>query len=59
MSGTTMPSRNDADNDRWRQWQLDYETSSRRGMRHARIVFGIAITAAVLWLGLRALAWSV
>ena len=44
---------------RWRQWQLGYATSSRRGALHARILFAVAVTAAMVWLGLRALAWSV
>jgi hypothetical protein len=35
---------------RWRQWQMDYAVDSRRGARHARIVFGLALTAATVWL---------
>jgi hypothetical protein len=45
--------------DRWRQWQARYTTSSRRGARHARILFAIIVTAVVVCLGLRALSWPV
>jgi hypothetical protein len=45
--------------ERWRQWQLGYAASSRRGALHVRILFAVAVTAAMVWLGLRALSWSV
>jgi hypothetical protein len=38
---------------------LGYATSSRRGALHARILFAVAVTAAMVWLSLRALSWSV
>ena len=57
MIGTTTRSRDDDHSTPWRQWQLDYDTSSRQGMRHARVVFGIAMAAALVWLGLQAFAW--
>ena len=36
--------------ERWRQWQLGYATSSRKGALHARILFAVAVTAAMVWL---------
>lgn len=59
MISTTTRSRDDDHLERWRQWQLDYETSSRRGLRHARIVFGVGLASAVVWLGVQALVGSV
>ena len=56
MISTTTRSRDDDHSTPWRQWQLDYDTSSRQGMRHARVAFGLAMTAALVWLGLQAFA---
>ena len=38
---------------RWRQWQLDYAASSRSATQIARVVFGVAFTAAAAWLVLQ------
>ena len=59
MSITTTASSEYEYLERWRQWQLGYATSSRKGPLHARILFAVAVTAAMVWLGLRALSWSV
>ena len=37
----------------WRQWQLDYAASSRGATQIARVVFGVAFTAAAVWLVLQ------
>lgn len=59
MNSTTTASSKYEYLERWRQWQLGYATSSRKGALHARILFAVAVTAAMVWLGLRALPWSV
>ena len=59
MNSTTTASSEYEYLDRWRQWQLGYATSSRKGALHARILFAVAVIAAMVWLGLRALPWSV
>lgn len=58
MNSTTTASSEYEYLERWRQWQLGYATSSRRGALHARILFAVTVTAAMVWLGLRALSWS-
>ena len=58
MNSTTTASSEYEYLERWRQWQLGYATSSRRGALHARILFAVTMTAAMVWLGLRALSWS-
>jgi hypothetical protein len=55
MNSTTTASSEYEYLERWRQWQLGYATSSRRGALHARILFAVAVTAAMVWLGFRAL----
>ena len=59
MNSTTTASSEYEYLERWRRWQLGYATSSRRGALQARILFAGAVTAALVWLGLRALSWSV
>ena len=61
MISTTTPSTSTGYEhlERWRQWQVGYATSSRRGARHARILFAVGATSVMVWLGLRALSWSV
>jgi hypothetical protein len=59
MNSTTTASSEHEYLERWRQWQLGYATSSRKGSLHARILFAVAVIAAMVWLGLRALPWSV
>jgi len=50
MSGATMTRSEVANAERWRQWQLDYEASSRRGARRAGIVFTLILTVLGAWL---------
>ena len=50
MSGTTITRSEVANAERWRQWQLDYETSSRRGARRAGVVFTLILTVLDAWL---------
>jgi hypothetical protein len=50
MSGTTITRSEVANAERWRQWQLDYETSSRRGARRAGVVFTLILTVLGAWL---------
>ena len=59
MNSTTTASSEYEYLERWRQWQLGYATSSRRGALHAPILFAVTVTAPMVWLGLRALSWSV
>jgi hypothetical protein len=42
----------DASAERWRQWQLGNEESSRKSAARARIVFTVLFTALGAWLGL-------
>jgi hypothetical protein len=58
-STTTASNSEYEDAERWRQWQRGNAKSSRRGALQARILFAVAVTAAMVWLGLRALFWSV
>ena len=44
MSATTITRSEAANAERWRQWQLDYEASSRTGARRAGIVFTLILT---------------
>jgi hypothetical protein len=55
MSGATITRGEDANAERWRQWQLGYEASSRRGTRRARIVFTLILTVLGVWLCLQLL----
>lgn len=55
MSIMTIAPREDARPDRWQQWQLGNEESSRRGARRARIVFTFILTVLGAWLGLQLL----
>jgi hypothetical protein len=50
MSGTAITRSEVANAERWRQWQLDYEASSRRGARRAGIVFTLILTVLGAWL---------
>ena len=50
MSGTTITRSEVANAERWRQWQLDYEASSRRGARRAGVVFTLILTVLGAWL---------
>jgi hypothetical protein len=50
---TTAVTVEDESGRRWRQWQLDYAASSRSSMQMARVVFGVAFTAAAAWLVLQ------
>jgi hypothetical protein len=50
MSGTTITRSEAANAERWRQWQLDYAASSRRGARRASIVFTLILTVLGAWL---------
>lgn len=58
MNSTTTASSEYEYLERWRQWQLGHATSSRRGALHARIFFAVTVTAAMVWLRLRALSRS-
>jgi hypothetical protein len=61
MSGTTITRSEAANAERWRQWQLGYEASSRRGARQAGIVFTLILTVLGAWLCLQLLSlqlWS-
>ena len=49
MSGTTITRSEAVNAERWRQWQLGYEASSRRGARRAGIVFTV-LTVLGAWL---------
>ena len=55
MSGTTLTRIEAANAERWRQWQLGYEASSRRGARRAGIVFTLILTVLGAWLCLQLL----
>jgi hypothetical protein len=57
MSGTTITRSEVANAERWRQWQLDYEASSRRGARRARTrtVITLILTALGAWVCLQLL----
>ena len=55
MSGTAITRSEVANAERWRQWQLDYEASSRRGARRAGIVFTLILTVLGAWLCLQLL----
>lgn len=57
MSGTTITRSEDANAERWRQWQLGYEASSRRGARRARTrtVITLILTALGAWVCLQLL----
>jgi hypothetical protein len=56
MSGATIMRSEDGNAERrWRQWQLGYEASSRRGARRARIVFTLILTVLGVWLCLELL----
>ena len=57
MSGTTITRSEVANAERWRQWQLDYEASSRAGARRARtrIVITLILTVLGAWLCLQLL----
>ena len=57
MSGTAITRSEVAHVERWRQWQLDYEASSRRGARRARtrIVITLILTVLGAWLCLQLL----
>jgi hypothetical protein len=48
MSGTTITRSEVANAERWRQWQLDYEASSRTGARRARARTVITVILTVL-----------
>ena len=50
MSGTTITRSEVANAERWRQWQLDYESSSRRGARRAGVVFTLILAVLGAWL---------
>jgi len=50
MSGTTITRSEAANVERWRQGQLGYEASSRRGARRAGIVFTLILTVLGAWL---------
>ena len=50
MSATTITRSEAANAERWRQWQLDYEASSRRGARRAGVVFTLILTVLGAWL---------
>ena len=50
MSGTTITRTEVANAERWRQWQLDYDASSRRGARRAGVVFTLILTVLGAWL---------
>ena len=50
MSGTAITRSEVANAERWRQWQLDYDASSRRGARRASIVFTLILTVLGAWL---------
>ena len=50
MSGLTIIQSEAANVERWRQWQLGYEVSSRRGARRAGIVFTLILTVLGAWL---------
>jgi hypothetical protein len=55
MSGTAITRSEVANAERWLQWQLDYEASSRRGARRAGIVFTLILTVLGAWLCLQLL----
>lgn len=61
MSGTTITRSEAANAERWRQWQLGYAASSRRGARRASIVFTLILTVLGAWLCVQLLSlqlWS-
>ena len=55
MSNTTTVPREAEYADRWGQWQLRNEASSRKGAMRARIVFTVILTVLAAWLGLQLL----
>jgi hypothetical protein len=55
MSGTIITRNDDANAERWRQWQLGYEASSRTGARRARTVITLILTVLGVWLCLQLL----
>jgi hypothetical protein len=55
MSGTAITRSEVANAERWLQWQLDDEASSRRGARRAGIVFTLILTVLGAWLCLQLL----
>lgn len=55
MSGTAITRSEAAHVERWRQWQLDYQASSRRGATRAGIVFTLILTVLGAWLCLHLL----
>ena len=50
MSATTITRSEAANAERWRQWQLGYEASSRTGARRARTVITLILTVLGAWL---------
>jgi hypothetical protein len=48
----------DASAERWRQWQLRYDVSSRKDAKRVRIAFTLLFAGLGAWLGLQLLAPS-
>jgi len=58
MNSTTTVSSQYEYAERWQRWERGSVKSARRGSIQARITFAIGVTAALVWLGLRALPWA-
>jgi hypothetical protein len=55
MSIMTIAPSEDASAERWRQWQLRNEASSRKSAMRARVVFTVTFAALAAWLGVQLL----
>jgi hypothetical protein len=50
---TVSPEEEVASAERWRQWQVRNDVSSRKSARQARVVFRVLVAGVGTWLGLQ------